>query len=437
MAQTPTATRFPFTIRALEVLAPPAAGRVTYHDAATPGLSLRVSATGAKTFAILARPKGKRPERITLGRFPKLSLEAARQQAADVFADHAHGRSTADRDRIERQQRAFGEVAAAYFTDREKSGARTVRDLRMAFELYLGALPDVERKPHARERKKPRGAVNWQARKPAEIAPEEVVALRDKLAEHCGHTTANRTLQLFRAIVNFGRKENYIEREHAERLGAAVRLFQEEPRTRRLNADEVRAFFAALKADPSEAFRDFLTVLLFTGARRINVLALRWAELDLEARAWEIPAAKAKAGKAILLPLAEGALEVLRRRAKEREALPLAERSAFVFPAASASGHMEAPKKQWAAFRVRAGIADVRLHDVRRTLGSFMINAGASLAIVGKQLGHRDAKSTARYAHLELAPVRVALERAEAALRQAAQTPAEVIPLRAPKRRRK
>jgi integrase len=437
MAQTPTATRFPFTIRALETLQLPAAGRVTYHDTTTAGLSLRVTAKGAKTFTILARPKGKRPERVTLGRFPKLSLEAARTQAADVLADHSHGRSTADRDRIERQQKTFGDVAAAYFADRESAGARTVRDLRMSFELYLGALPDVPRKPRARERKKPKGAVNWQARKPSEIAPEEVPALRDKLGEHCGRYTANRTLQLFRAIVNFGREQNYVEREHAARLVDAVKLFREEARTRRLTADEVRAFFAALTSDPSPAFRDFLTVLLFTGARRVNVMALRWDELDLDARTWEIPAAKAKAGKAILLPLAEGALDVLRRRAQERDALPLADRAPFVFPAAARSGHMEAPKKQWAAFRVRAGIADVRLHDVRRTLGSFMVNTGASLAIVGKQLGHRDAKSTARYAHLELAPVRAALDRAEAALRQAAKAPAEVTPMPPRKRRRK
>ena len=430
-------THFAFNIRALNALSLPTTGRAVYHDTTTPGLSLRVSSTGTKTFTILARPKGKRPERKTLGRFPKLSLEAARVMASEIGGDHAHGRSTADRDRIERQQKTFGEIATAYFSDRENEGARTVRALRMSFELYLGALPDVPRKPRARERKKPKGSVNWQSRKPTEIAPEEVVTVRDALAEHCGRYTANRTLQLFRAIVNFGREQSYIEREHAERLVAAVKLFREEARTRRLNGDEVRDFFVALETDPSAAFRDFLTVLLFTGARRINVLALRWDELDLTARTWEIPAAKAKAGEAILLPLAEGALEVLRQRASAREALPAEKRSAFVFPAASASGHMEAPKKQWAAFRVRAGIADVRLHDVRRTLGSFMINAGASLSIVGKQLGHRDAKSTARYAHLELAPVRAALDRAEAALRQAARPPAEIVPMPAPKRRRK
>src|SRR5262249_39592535 len=153
------------------------------------------------------------------------------------------------------------DVAAAYFTERENAGARTIEALRMAFELYLGALPDVEPKPRARKRKKPRGAVNWQARKPAEITPEEIPTPRDKLGQHSGRTTANRVLQLLRAIVNFGREQNYVEREHAERLVAAVKLFPEESRTRRLSADEVRTFFEALKDEPSAGFRDFLTVL--------------------------------------------------------------------------------------------------------------------------------------------------------------------------------
>jgi integrase len=224
-------------------------------------------------------------------------------------------------------------------------------------------------------------------------------------------------MELFRAIVNFGRKHGYILRDHAEDLVNAVEMFPKVERTRRLSADEVRAFFTALNTEQHANFRDFLSLLLFTGARRTNVLAMRWAELDLEAGTWEIPGAKAKAGQPMVTALSSGALQVLRRR---EQAAP--ESAEWVFPADdAASGHMEAPKKPWAAFRKRAGLLDVHMHDIRRTLGSWMIDTGAPIAVIGKQLGHRDAKSTAIYARLDLEPVRLAVDRAERALRRAAE----------------
>ncbi|MFO1413937.1 MAG: site-specific integrase [Burkholderiales bacterium] len=419
--------RFPFTIRELERLALPATGRAVYYDETVPGLSLRVSSSGVKSFTVHGRARGGRPERVTLGRYPNMSIERARQEAKAVVASWAEGDSKADQVRRKRQERTVGEIAAAYFTDREHAGKRSVAEMRMSFELYLGALPTTERKAHARERRKPSGAVNWHSRRLTEIQPDDVRRVRTELAGGCGRHTANRTMQLWRAIVNFARKHGYVEDAHGAQLVAAVEMYAEPARTRRLNGEEIRRFFAALTSEENENFRDLLSVLLFTGARRMNTLAMRWDELDLEARTWEIPAGKAKAGQPIVLPLSGGALEVLRRRQQER-----APECAFVFPADSESGHMEAPKKPWAAFRKRAELADLRLHDVRRTLGSWMVDTGATLAVIGKQLGHRDQKSTAIYARLDVEPVRAAVERAEQAMRGAAATPAtsaNVVPL--------
>lgn len=74
------------------------------------------------------------------------------------------------------------------------------------------------------------------------------------------------------------------------------------------------------------------------------------------------------------------------------------------------------PKRAWAAIRQRAGIPDVRIHDLRRTLGSWMAVAGTSLQVIGKSLGHRDLKSTEVYARLSVDPVREAVEKATAAM---------------------
>ena len=426
-----TAPRFDFTKTAIEAFPLPAAGRVDVYDARTPGLSLRISSSGHRTFNVHARPRGGRVERVKIGVYPAMSVEQARIEARAIGGAHARGVSHAEIERQKRSQKTFAELATAYFDDRTAEGRRRVADLRQVYERYLGKVPE-ERRRHGRARSKPAGAVDWSTWRSVKIAPDDVSRLRADLAQSCGRTTSNRVQQLLRAMLNFGAKHGYVDRDHAHRLIARIELFAQPARTRRLSADEVRRFFAELAADKNESFRDFLALLLLTGARRTNVLAMRWDELDLDARTWEIPAGKAKAGEAILIPLSSGALEVLRRRLTVR-----GEGVAWVFPADSRSGHAEAPKKPWTAFRKRAGIPDVRLHDVRRTLGSWMIDTGAPLAVLGRQLGHRDAKSTAIYARLDLEPVRIAVERAEAAMRATAAKPADAEVVRLPVKRRR
>lgn len=425
------APRFDFTKTAIEAFPLPTTGRIDVYDAKTPGLSLRISASGHRTFNVHARPRGGRVERVKIGTYPAMSVEQARIEARAIGGAHARGVSHAELERRERAQRPFGELAAAYFADRTAEGRRRVADLKQAYERYLGKVPE-ERRRHGRARRKPAGAVDWSTWRTSKISPDDVSRLRADLAQSCGRTTSNRVQQLLRAMLNFGAKHGYVDRDHAQALVDRIELYAQPKRTRRLSADEVRRFFAELAAEKNEDFRDFLAVLLFTGARRTNVLAMRWDELDLDARTWEIPAGKAKAGEAILIPLSSGALEVLRRRLAVRR-----HGAEWVFPADSRSGHAEAPKKPWAAFRERAGIPDVRLHDVRRTLGSWMVDTGAPLAVIGRQLGHRDPKSTAIYAHLALEPVRAAVERAEAAMRATAAKPADAEVVALPVKRRR
>jgi integrase len=406
-----------FTEARVKAIALPEQGRVEYRDADVPELVLRVGKT-AKTWTVVARVKGGRLERVTLGRFPKVSVVDARAKAKAILGEQAEGKSRRDRERAARERFTFGEIADAYFADRTAEGKRSVAALRQAFQLYLGALPDDPPKPRGRKRVKPEGAVNWQRRKSSEVDPDDVRTLKSKLAASCGTYTANRTLQLLRAIVNFGRRKGMIGRDHAGALVDAVELFPEQSRERRLNDQEVADFMAALKSETDEGFRDLVALALFTGARRSNIMSMRWAEVDVDARVWTIPSAKAKAGRAIDVPLGDAAVDILRRR---RQSTPAD--ADFVFPAASASGHVESPKKRWAAFRERAGLNDVRMHDIRRTLGSYMVDQGAPLEVIAKQLGHRDRKSTEVYARIALKPVRDAQASAEAAILAAAAKP--------------
>lgn len=98
-----------------------------------------------------------------------------------------------------------------------------------------------------------------------------------------------------------------------------------------------------------------------------------------------------------------------------------------VFPGQNGVGHLHDMKRAWARIRVRAGIQDVRFHDLRRTVGSWLAGSGESLQLIGKVLNHRDVSTTAIYARLNLGPVRLALERHASKMLEAAapqRTPA-------------
>jgi integrase len=107
----------------------------------------------------------------------------------------------------------------------------------------------------------------------------------------------------------------------------------------------------------------------------------------------------------MLVPLVGEVLEILTRRR-------LTASSGFVFPSYGKTGHLAEPRKGWDRIKKTAGLADVRLHDLRRTMGSYQTISGASTAVVGKTLGHKNPASTAVYARMTLDPVREAMEKA-------------------------
>jgi len=109
----------------------------------------------------------------------------------------------------------------------------------------------------------------------------------------------------------------------------------------------------------------------------------------------------------------------------------------FVFPGDGVTGHIVEPKKAWATLLKTAGIEDLRIHDLRRTLGSWQARTGASLPIIGKSLNHKTHQATAIYARLDLDPVRQSVNTATAAMMEAAglKNKTEVVQLRTAKKK--
>ena len=413
--------RFAFTKASLDALQAPKSDRITYHDTKQPGLQLRVSNTGVKTFSVLRRPHGRRPERFTIGRWPDLALDGphgARAKAAHVIAQLASAESPAEARRKIKGELTLGELFDQYMKDRQRAGRRRIGDVRATWELYIGALPAGARKKHGQERKKPVGAADWSRRRLSEITKSQISTLHSRIVDSGKPFAANRVHELLRAMFNFAIRQELIDANPADGITPAA----ERPRSRFLGKDELPQFIEALKVQ-EQPWRDFFTVLLYLGYRRSAVAAMRWRDADLEAGTWSVPGERAKNGDPIVLPITGPALETLKRRHRARES------AEWVFPGGSTAGHITQPKEAWKRLLKRAGISDLRIHDLRRTLGSWLAMSNVSLPAIGRILGHKDQRSTAVYAHLQTEAAAIHLAVAHKAMKAALTNP-KVVPLR-------
>jgi integrase len=144
---------------------------------------------------------------------------------------------------------------------------------------------------------------------------------------------------------------------------------------------------------------------------------MRWEEINLEQAKWRIPVTKHGDSETVTLSPEVLAILDTRKASAVRE---------WVFPGTGRSGHLEEPKAAWKRILQRAKIRDLRLHDLRRTLGSWQAAGGSSLIVIGKSLGHKSLAATQIYARLNLDPVRASVNAATAAMMLAAKEPARL-----------
>jgi integrase len=345
-----------------------------------------VTPKGKKTFFLYRKIEG-RPERVRIGPFPDFTIEQARGRAAALNSDIAKGLNPAQERRTLGDNPSLGELFTRYLTEHVAVHNKCPRNPRWFFKACLSPLEN--RKLH-------------------EIQRSDVERLQLAIERQRGPYTSNRAMQLLRSLLNWASaRESYVGPNPV--LG--IRLFAERKRERFILAEEMLPFLNAVKKERSRDLRDLIYLALYTGARRGNVLAMRWAQLDLENAMWTIPEGEAKAGESINVPLMPFAVDLLKKRqAKDG-------RSEFVFPGRGITGHLIDPKGRWARLRKRAGLSDLRFHDLRRTMGSWMAGKGFSLPVIGKTLGHRSLAATQIYARLEESPVRAAMQSATDAMR--------------------
>jgi integrase len=249
---------------------------------------------------------------------------------------------------------------------------------------------------------------DWHSRKLSAIRVGDIVAWHHKIGRDHGRYQANRCLELLTTLYSKAFEVGYIGPNPCK----AVAAFPEESRERYLLPNEMQAFFVALAAQ-EEIWQHFFLLCLFTGARRGNIASMRWEEIDLDRMTWTIPANKFKNGRAATVALSPPAIAILEMRVHGTNG------SEWVFPSTRRNNHVIDPRKAWERILAASKIANLRMHDLRRSLGSWQAALGSSLLVIGKSLGHADVKSTQVYARLQLDPIRESISRAADAMMQA------------------
>jgi integrase len=214
-----------------------------------------------------------------------------------------------------------------------------------------------------------------------------------------GRGTSNRVIALLNSVYNFATKQGYFTMANP---CYGIKKFRIHSRDRFLSKEELQKFFAAIKLE-KQIFQDYFSLLLYTGARKSNVLAMKWADIDFDLCRWRINHDEAKNNDVNIVALSNPSLEILHRRKAKSELFFSV--SPYVFPGIGAEGYLKDPKKAFARIKKRMDIDDIRMHDLRRTLASYMAISGVSLPIIGAALNHKSHTSTEIYARLTQAPV--------------------------------
>ena len=373
-----------FTKSYIESLKPAEKGaREFYRDSKVAGLEIMVTDKGAKSFKV-TRKKNGRMIRVTLGKYPDLSVENARKKAFEINAQIADGVNPNESKNKLKKELFLSELIDTYVERHSKKHKVTWHYDNHEVRIFTSKLSK---------------------RKISTISNEEIRRLHEKIADDNGLYQANRFLATLKAMFNKAIEWGYDGTNPALR----IKPFKEKSRDRFLQPDELPRFFEALDNELNETARDYFYIALYTGARKANILSMKWEDINLNSKEWKIP--KTKNGEAVTVPLVDEAIEILQNRINKQ--ISTRSQSEFVFPSkASSKGYLQDPKKAWKRILAEAQIKDLRIHDIRRTLGSYQAITGASLQIIGKSLGHKTQAATQIYSRLNLDPVRKSMENA-------------------------
>jgi len=394
------------TKRIVDATKPPPDSEIFRWDSELRGFGLRVKPTGVKSYIIQYRTPVGTSRRMTIGQHGVLTSEEARKEA-----------------KVQLGRVAKGDDPAA-----DKAAARNGISFSAFAERYLS--------DHAATKKKPSSVRMDQINLKKHILPvlgskrldlvsrADVVRLHHSMRATPG--AANRCLALLSKMMNLA--ERWGERPDGYNPCRHVEKYRENKRNRFLSAEELAQLGAACQrceenGTIGQSFLALVRLLIFTGARLSEIQKAQWEWVDIKSGVLRLPDSKTGA-KIIILPAP--ALDVLAR-------LTRVNGNPYIITGED-NRYMINVWKPWAILCERAGLKDVRLHDLRHSFASIGAAGGMSLNIIGGLLGHKQTQTTSRYAHLADDPLRAAADRISstiaAAMTASPKGSRDVVPLK-------
>ena len=344
--------------------------KIDFFDAAVPGFMVEVRSTGGKTFYQRYRDAHSRERQFKIGSAHVLTVSQARRKARAILAEAILGRDPQQ----EREELRSIPTLAEFVQESYMPYAKNVKRSWQTDETIL--------RIHILQKF---GGLHLD-----EISNLAIADLLSRMRDQdYASGTVNRVLILLRFIFNLAKKWGVPG--SAENPTAGLKTAPDVCRERFLAQDEVQRLLSALDTDENRVAANAIKLLLLTGARRNEVTHARWEHVNWDRRTLLVP--RAKSGRPRSIHLNSAALDLLR-------SIGRTDGNPFVFPSPVTGRPSPSLHFPWWRIRERAGLLDVRLHDLRHSFASFLVNQGVSLYVVQGLLGHTQARTTQRYAHL-------------------------------------
>jgi integrase len=352
-------------------------------DRELPGFGLRVMPSGRKSYLVQYRAGG-RTRRVGLGVHGAATPEQARKLARDRLGAVARGEDPAEEIRMRRRAFTVAALCDRFLTEHvaHRCKPSTEGEYRRSVELFI--------KPRLGSFKLP--DVKW----------PDILQLYDEL-RHIPYQ-ANRTYGVLSSMFTFAEERGLLPPGAKPFPRKFQAKFRERHRERYLSSEEYGRLWSALAELEVErpGMRpaiNAIRLLAMTGCRLSEVQKLRWEHV--RSSTLELPDGKTGARRVYLSPEAVAVLE----------AIPRLPDNPYVITGAVPGQNLTDLQRPWRRIRGRAGLDDVRIHDLRHSFASAAVQKGESLPMIGKLLGHKQVQTTARYAHLADDPVHAAAGR--------------------------
>jgi integrase len=348
--------QFLFTHERLSKLPVPEAGRIEYFDTKQQKLRLRVTATGAKSFAVVKKVNDK-PKRVTIGKWPEVSIAKARDEAINILDEMRQGIDPTARKRKKViESTKLVDVLERYLAGRDLK-PYTVRDYR--YKLRLG--------------------FNDWLMMPVGSITEDMVLQRHKKISQIGKTTANTTMRVLRLSLNYAVAVGMIDSNPTSILSKARLWHKNKRKDRVIPSNQLQAWHEAVEALENQKAKVYLLMLLYMGFRSSEAISLEWSHVDLEAKNITLYDTKNRSNHKLPIPVP--LLSYIKALRKSTGG------SKWVFPNTKELNPMAVPNKPMKMV-MRASDVEFSPHDCRRTFATIAEAVNLPLTMIKRLMNH-------------------------------------------------